>query len=99
MTRAFPFASLLCITFCTAVVVHAETFQHPSGLSIKLPDQWTVKTEGALIQLVPPDATSNAQGPTEAYLLLIGPTHGAASVDDAVLASALDKQMTSLAPF
>jgi len=81
------------------VITSAETFVHPSGLSLTLPAQWTVRTEGPLIQLVPPDATSNAHGPTEAYLLLVGPTHGASRVDEPALANALDTQMTQLAPF
>ena len=47
-----------------------ETYSHVLGFSFWHPDDWTVQAAEEFLYLVPDDMHSNADGATEAYLLL-----------------------------
>ncbi len=47
-----------------------KSYTHVAGFKFKYPADWTLKEHDDFLQMVPPDAKKNAQGPTEAYLIL-----------------------------
>jgi hypothetical protein len=78
-----------------------KRYRHPLGLTLWHPADWTVKDMGEALQLVPPDPGSNADGPTEAYVVFgegVAGT-GIATAADPKVGAYLDGQLQGLAPF
>jgi hypothetical protein len=75
-----------------------RTYRHVAGFSFWYPAGWTVKEHDDFLQLIPPDAKKNAQGATEAYLILGDTAEGITSPADARVAAYLDGKMRQLSP-
>jgi hypothetical protein len=77
-----------------------KLYRHVVGFQFWYPDGWTVKRQGELLQLVPPDAAMSPQGPKELYL--IGgesvAEDGITRPDDPRVAAYFDEQIRSLSP-
>ncbi|MBN2492845.1 MAG: SHOCT domain-containing protein [Planctomycetes bacterium] len=70
-----------------------QLYRHPIGFSFWQPAGWTVKEHDDFLQLEPPDAASNEQGPEELYFI-IGDTvegEGITSADHPQVAEYLDE--------
>ena len=65
----------------------AETFRHPAGVELPLPQGWQVQSEGGLTVLMPSEAARDASGPKEIYLFAISPTYGVSRVMSSRLSS------------
>lgn len=76
-----------------------KTFRHPTGLAMSYPPNWQLKELPQLLQLIPPNAASNADGPTEAYFMLAQAAEGALSAEDPRVVQYLDGQLGLLMPF
>lgn len=76
-----------------------KTCRHPTGLAMSYPPDWQLKELPQMLQLIPPDAASNADGPTEAYLVLAQAAEDARSAEDPRVVAYLDGQLGQLMPF
>jgi hypothetical protein len=78
-----------------------KTYRHPIGFSFWQPANWSVRDQQDYLQLVPPNPGSNAQGPTEAYMIFGESVadEGISSPTDPQVISYLDQQVRSLLPF
>lgn len=76
-----------------------KIFKHPTGLSLHYPPDWQFSVQNAAAMLTPPDQASNAQGPSEVYLLLSESANGITSVEDPRVIPYLEAQLAQLAPF
>jgi hypothetical protein len=63
-----------------------------------LPDDWRIATTAIGLQLVPPDAHANAQGPTELYVVAAQPAPGVARADDPRVVAYVDNSLRALVP-
>ncbi|MBM3880933.1 MAG: hypothetical protein FJ387_14640 [Verrucomicrobia bacterium] len=76
-----------------------KTYRHPTGLRMSYPQDWQLTEHAQMLQLVPPDAGSNADGPTEAYLVFAEAAEDAQSAEDPRVLQYLDAQLGQLMPF
>lgn len=76
-----------------------KVHQHPSGLSMRYPPDWTLTQLPTALQLVPPNAASNASGATEAYFVLAEGAQGIASPEDPRIVQYFGQEMMKFAPF
>lgn len=76
-----------------------KVFKHPTGVSMSYPPTWQLRDLTGALQLIPPDAASNADGPTEAYIVSAQAAEGITSAEDPRVINYLDLQMRQLAPF
>lgn len=76
-----------------------KEFRHPTGFRMSYPPDWKLKELPAAVQLVPPDPASNADGPTEAYLVVAEAAEGVSAPSDPRVLAFLDGQMGKLVPF
>jgi hypothetical protein len=78
-----------------------KRYRHPLGLSLWYPADWTLQDKGQILLLTPPDPGSNADGPTEAYVVFGESVAGAgiATAADPKVGAYLDGQLKGLAPF
>jgi hypothetical protein len=61
---------LISVSSAFGTSADTEYLRHPAGLEFKYPSEWTVKEAAfADVELVPPDQSMSAQGPTEAYFV------------------------------
>jgi hypothetical protein len=63
------------------------------------PPDWQLREHPQMLQIVPPDAASNADGPTEAYLVLAEAAEGVTSAEDPRVVQFLEAQLGQLMPF
>ena len=77
-----------------------KTYHHAVGFSFWYPTGWTVKENEDLIQLVPPNPGSTAEGPNELYFVSAESVaeEGIQRPDDPRIAEYLDMQVQSLSP-
>jgi hypothetical protein len=75
-----------------------KTYRHPTGLQMAYPPDWQLKEHPGMLQVIPPDAASNADGPTEAYLVFAEAAEGARSAEDPRVVQYLDGQLGQLIP-
>ena len=78
-----------------------QTYRHPVGFSLWYPARWTLSPQEGFLQLVPPDAGTSADGPTEIYVLTgegVADT-GITDPGDARVVAYMDQQVQGLAPF
>jgi hypothetical protein len=75
-------------------------YRHVAGFSFWYPDDWTVKVQNAFLQLVPEDARSTADGPTELYLLTGQSVAGEniTKPEDSRVVAYLERELRSLSP-
>ncbi|MBW3622193.1 MAG: hypothetical protein KY468_02150 [Armatimonadetes bacterium] len=73
--------------------------QHATGLSMRYPPSWKLNPLEGALQLVPPDVTSTASGPTEAYFVLGEGAEGVSSPEDPRVVAFLEQQVQQIAPF
>lgn len=74
-------------------------YSHPTGVEFKHPKTWRTWESPQGLQVVPPDAGSNAYGPTEAYIFTILGAAGISSLDDPRAAQHLQNMVAQLMPF
>lgn len=76
-----------------------KTYRHPTGLAMSYPPEWQLREHPQMLQLLPPDAASNSDGPTEAYLVLAEAAEDIKSAEDPRVVQFLDGQLEKLMPF
>ncbi|HEY5912893.1 MAG TPA: hypothetical protein VJA21_20060 [Verrucomicrobiae bacterium] len=76
-----------------------KTYRHATGLTMSYPADWQLKEHPQMLQLVPSDAASNADGPTEAYLAFAEAAEDIRSAEDPRVVQFLDGQLGQLMPF
>jgi hypothetical protein len=76
-----------------------KTFRHPTGLSMSYPSNWRTQEHAQVLQLIPPDAGANADGPTEVYLVFAEGAEDITSAEDPRVLEFLQEQLGQLAPF
>jgi len=76
-----------------------KPYRHPTGLSMAYPHEWQLKEHQGMLQLIPPDAASNADGPTEAYLVFAEAAEDIRSAEDPRVLQLLEEQLQQLMPF
>jgi hypothetical protein len=74
-------------------------YSHPLGLEFQHPKAWRVWESPQGLQVVPPDAGSNAYGPTEAYIFTLLGAAGITSLDDPRAAQHLQSMVAEMMPF
>ena len=77
-----------------------KIYRHVVGFSFWYPDDWTVKAQDEFLQLVPKNARSTADGPTELYLIS-GESVADENItqpDDPRVVQYLEKQLRSVSP-
>ena len=74
-------------------------YSHPLGVEFKHPKTWRIWESPQGLQVVPPDAGSNAYGPTEAYIFAILGASGISSLDDPRAAQHLQSMVAEMMPF
>jgi len=74
-----------------------KTYRHPIGFTFWYPEGWTLQETNPL-QLIPPDAGMDAQGPTEAYVILGSEAPGIGRPDDPRIVQFLESQLMMLIP-
>jgi hypothetical protein len=90
---------LTTVTLAAATATAAaETFRHPAGVELPLPQGWHVQSEGGLTVLMPSEPARDASGPKEIYLFAIGPTYGVSRVSDPRLAQNTDQELRQMIP-
>lgn len=102
---ASVFLILLCIASSTMASeltnlsdAGAQTYRHASGLELVLPKGWGSSAEGGVTQFIPPDRGMNADGATEAYLLVVGGLQGITRIDDPRVVPTLEQELAQLSP-
>jgi hypothetical protein len=77
-----------------------KVYRHAAGFSFRYPDDWTVTEQEGVIQLVPPNAVSTAEGPMELYFLAVEDIseYSIQRPDDPMVLEYLDQQVLSLSP-
>jgi putative oligomerization/nucleic acid binding protein len=78
-----------------------KMYRHVIGFSFWHPAAWTVKEHDDFLQLVPPNAATSPDGPTEAYFI-VGDSvadEGITNPGDPVVVQYLDQQVMSIANF
>lgn len=78
-----------------------KTYRHPVGFSFWYPEEWTLQdVEGGYLQLIPPNAGTTPEGPTELYFL--GgenvAVEGIFTPDDPRVVAFLDEQVKYVSP-
>ena len=80
-----------------------KTYRHAIGFTFWHPGDWTVKEHEEMLQLIPPNPSTNASGePTEIYLIIGDNTvgdEGITSADDPRVAQFMDQAIAQLGPF
>lgn len=76
-----------------------KIYKHATGLSVRYPPNWKLQETNGVGILSPPDVISNAQGPTEVYLILANGAEGIQDVNDARVAAQAEGALLQLAPF
>ena len=76
-----------------------KIYKHATGGTFGYPADWIVKETDAGVQLIPPDAAKNAQGPTEAYMIVAMAADGVQRGDDPRIAQALEAYIGQQMPF
>jgi hypothetical protein len=76
-----------------------KTYRHPIGFTFWYPEHWQVQDTELGLQLIPPDIRSNAQGPTEAFLILGDSADGISRPDDPRVIQYLESQLVTGLPF
>ncbi|MDQ3812707.1 MAG: hypothetical protein M3347_02000 [Armatimonadota bacterium] len=75
-----------------------RTYQHPTGFTLRYPRGWSVAVASGSPQLVPPrDGAS--KNTLEQYILLVGPTQGARSVEEPRTRQAMEAEIARMFPF
>lgn len=103
------YGSLLVLCACLALSMSIDCaeapagyvdYTHPIGLEFKHPKTWTVFESMLGLQAAPPDAGSNAQGPTELYIFsIVGADPTVASLADPKAAQLLNGLVSQMLPF
>jgi hypothetical protein len=78
-----------------------NVWKHPFGFSFWFPEGWTTQEHADFLQLIPPNAGSSPEGPTEIYAV-IGETiagEGIFSPDDPRVISFMDQEIRAISPF
>jgi hypothetical protein len=83
-----------------ATTKKGKIYRHVIGFSFWHPEDWTVKEHDDFLQIVPPDQSSTADGPTELYFIagesVAG--EGITRPDDPQVIAYMDMQVKSIAP-
>jgi hypothetical protein len=66
---------------------------------MRYPPDWTVTQHPTALQLVPPNAASNASGATEVYIVLAEGAQGIASPEDPRIVQYFGQELAKFAPF
>jgi len=79
----------------------SQSYRHPIGFSFRYPDSWSTQVQGEALQLIPPDAGSSPDGPTEIYAVAGQSVAGlgVSSPDDPQVLQYLDQEIRALSPF
>jgi hypothetical protein len=104
---AFVFGLTVCLTlFAAAAICSADStgryveYRHPIGVEFKHPQTWSVIESALGLQINPPDAQSNHNGPIEAHFFqIIGADPSVASLADPKAAHLLNNLVTQMLPF
>jgi hypothetical protein len=87
------FLSALLLGLGAVAAADADTFRHPTGLQLSLPEGWqAVRLEGTDL-LQPPDGTTD-----EAYIVSVASATGIARADDPRALQTIESQMQALLP-
>jgi len=82
------------------VAVSGPFYKHPLGFRFRYPEGWTFQPLGEdMLALAPPDLRKNAQGPTEAFLMVGVPAEGATEPGHRDVVNVADDFIRGLFPF
>lgn len=76
------------------------TYRHPAGFTFWYPAGWTAQINAEVLQLIPPDPGSSADGPTEIYVV-VGESvggEGISAAEDPRIVEYMNQQVRSLSP-